>query len=186
MELPSEVQIQPIVAYPVGALHLDDDTECTSPGECGCDVYWAGGAPLRVLGRWIPTGVPPTCVQQPCTFHAPLSIECAHGVLSGSGLQSSARLCQRRWFSRHLPRSLREGKKVSELALERFLAAAHILVAIALTPTAALVCSSDVREFFRVLDLVHVLRRLRFNDQRCPSSHGEADHPLHVRQSGGD
>jgi hypothetical protein len=33
--------------YPVGALHLDDDTECTSPDVCGRTVYWVGGAPLH-------------------------------------------------------------------------------------------------------------------------------------------
>jgi hypothetical protein len=32
---------------PVGALHLDDDTECAHDGACGRTVYWVGGAPLH-------------------------------------------------------------------------------------------------------------------------------------------
>lgn len=35
---------------PVGALHMDDDTECTAPEACGRDVYWQGGAPLHEFG----------------------------------------------------------------------------------------------------------------------------------------
>lgn len=30
---------------PVGALHADDDTECTHNGACDRLLYWAGGTP---------------------------------------------------------------------------------------------------------------------------------------------
>ncbi|GAA5198483.1 hypothetical protein GCM10025773_11600 [Microbacterium jejuense] len=38
---------------PVGALHMDDDTECTHPESCTRPAYWPGGAPaeLPMLGE---------------------------------------------------------------------------------------------------------------------------------------
>jgi hypothetical protein len=35
-------------ALPVGAVHMDDDSECTCPDVCGRSVYWPGGAPASL------------------------------------------------------------------------------------------------------------------------------------------
>lgn len=34
--------------YPVGAVHMDDDTACSSPDTCGRTVYWPGGVPAEL------------------------------------------------------------------------------------------------------------------------------------------
>ena len=76
------------------------------------------------------------------------------GAVIGSGLAAAVVL------TTHFLVAAREGKKARELALERLLAAADGLVAIALTPDRPPgVSAAEAREFFRVLDLVHALRR---------------------------
>lgn len=37
-----------VKVHPVGAVHMDDDSECTAPGACGRLVYWTGGAPSEL------------------------------------------------------------------------------------------------------------------------------------------